>query len=108
MDRRLRLETRGRLHQTRSEPQMQEVVCVASPGGLLLRLCLYPDQESMAEGAGGGAMLEALPGGGPAWWRPCLVEALPGGGPAWWRPCLVEALPGGGCLSWGRWSLTLK
>ena len=51
------------------------------------------------EGPGGGAdgaVLEALAGGGPAWWRPCLVEdpeALPGGGPAWWRtwrPCLVE------------------
>ena len=53
----------------------------------------------MAELAGGGAVLKALPGGGadggPAWWRnrwrPCLVEEL------------MEALPGGGTDGGPTW-----
>ena len=58
-----------------SEPQMQEVGCVTSPGDLLLRPTgLRPGihvWRSRAEGADGGVVLKALPGGGA------------GGGPAW-------------------------
>ena len=45
-----------------SEPQMQEVGCIVSPGDLLLRPTVFVTrQESMAEGADGGAVLMEEP-----------------------------------------------
>ena len=70
-----------------SEPQMQEVGCVASPGDLLLRPTVFVTRP----GIHGWRSWWRSRAEGPAWLR------------SWWRPCLVKDVCRGVVGSW-LWS----